>query len=91
MRKVLGASASSIYFLLSREFLVWVALANILAWPLAYYAMHKWLQNFVFRISIDWEIFLLSGVVALIISFLTVSIQSIKATTANPVDCLKYE
>jgi putative ABC transport system permease protein len=91
VRKVLGASASSIYVLLSQEFLKWVALANIIAWPAAYYAMHKWLQNFAFRISIGWEIFLVSGGVALVISVLTVSLQSIKATTTNPVDSLRYE
>jgi putative ABC transport system permease protein len=77
--------------LLSQEFLKWVALANIIAWPAAYYAMHKWLQNFAFRISIGWEIFLVSGGVALVISVLTVSLQSIKATTTNPVDSLRYE
>ena len=68
-----------------------VALANIIAWPVAYYAMHKWLQNFAFRITIGWEIFLISGGVALAISVITVSFQSIKATTANPVDSLRYE
>jgi len=91
VRKILGASASSIYLLLSREFLKWVALANIIAWPVAYYAMHKWLKNFAFRITIGWEIFLVSGGVALVISVMTVSFQSIKATTANPVDSLRYE
>ena len=91
VRKILGASVSSIYLLLSQEFLKWVALANIIAWPVAYYAMHKWLQNFAFRITIGWEIFLISGGVALAISVITVSFQSIKATTANPVDSLRYE
>ena len=91
VRKILGASVSSIYLLLSQEFLKWVALANIIAWPVAYYAMHKWLQNFAFRITIGWEIFLISGGVALVISVMTVSFQSIKATTANPVDSLRYE
>ena len=91
VRKILGASVSSIYLLLSQEFLKWVALANIIAWPVAYYAMHKWLQNFAFRITIGWEIFLISGGVALVISVMTVSFQSIKATTTNPVDSLRYE
>ena len=91
VRKILGASVSSIYLLLSQEFLKWVALANIIAWPVAYYAMHRWLQNFAFRITIGWEIFLISGGVALAISVMTVSFQSIKATTANPVDSLRYE
>jgi putative ABC transport system permease protein len=91
VRKVLGASVPSIYLLLSREFLKWVALSNILAWPVAYYAMHKWLQNFAFRIMIGWEIFLISAGVALAISLLTVSYQSVKAATANPADSLRYE
>jgi putative ABC transport system permease protein len=91
VRKVLGASVPSIYMLLSREFLKWVALANILAWPVAYYAMHKWLQNFAFRVMIGWEIFLASAGVALIISMLTVSYQSIKAAMANPANSLRYE
>ena len=91
VRKILGASASSIYLLLSQEFLKWVALANIIAWPVAYYAMNQWLQNFAFRITIGWEIFLVSGCVALAISLMTVSFQSIKATTTNPADSLRYE
>ncbi|MGD9346493.1 MAG: hypothetical protein PVH84_11550 [Candidatus Aminicenantes bacterium] len=66
-------------------------MANIIAWPVAYYTMHKWLQNFAFRITIGWEIFVVSGGVALVISVLTVSLQSLKATTTNPVDSLRYE
>jgi putative ABC transport system permease protein len=91
MRKILGASVPSIYLLLSKEFLKWVALANIIAWPVAYYAMHKWLQNFAFRAVIGWEIFLVSAGAALVISVITVSYQSIKAAVANPVDSLRYE
>jgi len=91
IRKVLGASTSNIYLLLSRDFLKWVAVANILAWPVAYYAMHRWLQSFAFRASIGWEIFLLSAGMALVISLLTVSYQSIRAALANPVDSLRYE
>ncbi len=91
VRKILGGTAASIYSLLSREFLKWVALANVIAWPVAYYAMHRWLQNFAFRITIGWEIFLISGSAAFIISLMTVSFQVIKATTANPVDSLRYE
>ena len=91
MRKVLGASVSNIYLILSREFLKWVALANIIAWPVAYYAMHKWLQNFAYRVMIGWEIFLLSAGAALLISVVTVSFQSLRAAVANPVDSLRYE
>ncbi len=91
VRKVLGASVSGIYLFLSQEFLKWVALANVIAWPVAYFAMHKWLQSFAFRVKIGWEIFLLSAGIALAISMLTVSYQSIKAATANPAESLRYE
>lgn len=91
IRKILGASTINIYLLLSRDFLKWVAVANILAWPAAYFAMHGWLQSFVFRTSIGWGIFLLSAGMALVIALLTVSYQSIRAALANPVDSLRYE
>jgi putative ABC transport system permease protein len=91
VRKILGASTSNIYLLLSREFLTWVVLANIVAWPAAYYVMNKWLQSFAFRISIGWEMFLISAGVALLISMLTVAYQSVKAALANPADSLRYE
>lgn len=91
VRKVLGASASSIYLLLSKEFIKWVLVANIVAWPVAYLAMHRWLQNFAFRTKIGLEIFLLSAAMALIVSVMTVSYQSIKAAVANPVEALQYE
>jgi putative ABC transport system permease protein len=91
VRKVLGASVSSVYVLLSREYLNWVVLANIIAWPVAFYAMHRWLQNFAFRVIIGGVIFIVSAGVALAISVLTVSYQSIKASLANPADSLRYE
>jgi putative ABC transport system permease protein len=91
VRKILGASVPNIYMLLSREFLKWVALANIIAWPVAYYVMHKWLQNFAYKAKISFELFLVSAGVALIISALTVSFQSVRAAIANPVDSLRYE
>jgi ABC-type antimicrobial peptide transport system permease subunit len=91
IRKVLGSTISGVVFLLSKEFIKWVLLANLIAWPVAYFAVHNWLQNFAFRTNIGWEIFLLSGGIALIISLLTVCYQSIKAAVANPVDSLRYE
>lgn len=91
VRKVLGASVSNIYLFLFREFLKCVALANLLAWPVAYYAMQKWLQNFAFRTSIGWEVFLLSAAVAFAIALMAVSYQSLKAATANPVKSLRFE
>lgn len=91
VRKALGASVHRIIFLLSKEFINWVLLANIIAWPIAYYFMNKWLQDFVFRINITLWPFLYSGLIALLIALITVSYQSIKAALANPIESLKYE
>jgi len=91
IRKVLGASVFSITFLLSRQFTRWVLIANLISWPVAYYFMNKWLQNFAYRTDMSIWIFLLSGFAALVIALLTVSFQTIKAATANPVDSLRYE
>jgi len=91
IRKVLGASISTIVFLISKEFLKWVLIANLIAWPVAYYFMSNWLDNFAYRISITIGVFILSAVIALIIALVTVSSQTIKAATANPVKSLRYE
>lgn len=91
IRKVLGASVSSITFLLSRDFLKLVFVAIIIASPIAYYFMDKWLSNFAFKVEIEWWIFVLSGVFIIAIALLTVSYQSIKAALMNPVKSLKTE
>ncbi len=91
IRKVLGAKILQIINLVVKDFVVLVGIANVIAWPIAYYAMHKWLQNFAYRINIEIWIFILSGIFSLLIALLTVSYQSIKAATANPVDSLRYE
>ena len=91
VRKVLGASIPSILLMLSKEFLKWIVIANIIAWPAAYYLMHKWLQEFAYKVEIGWWIFALSGIIAIIIALLTVSLQAMKAATANPVESLRYE
>lgn len=91
IRKILGASVPSLVQLFSREFILLVAISNIVAWPIAYYAGAKWLQNFAYRTSIDWLTFILAGALAIGIALLTVSSQSIKASLANPVDSLRYE
>ena len=91
IRKVLGASVTRIMFLLSTGFTKWIILANLISWPIAYYAMYRWLQNFAYRIDINIWIFILSGTIALFIALLTGSYQTIKAATANPVDSLRYE
>jgi len=89
IRKVLGASTLKIQFLLSKEFIKWVVLANIIAWPVAYYAMGKWLQGFTYRTSIGFLPFLAAGTTALIIALVTVYHRAYKAATANPVDSLR--
>jgi len=91
IRKVLGATVSEIVLLLNKDFIKWVLMANLIAWPLAYYAMNKWLQNFAYRIGLNIWMFMGSAALALIIALLTVSYQSIKAAHANPVDSLRYE
>jgi putative ABC transport system permease protein len=91
IRKVLGAQISNITWMVSKEFLHLVVVANIIAWPIAYYFMNKWLHNFAYRVNIGLEIFFASGMIALVIALLTVSYRSIKAATANPVDSLRYE
>lgn len=91
IRKVLGASVSGIAFLLSKEFSKWVLIANVLAWPAAYFAIQQWLQNFAYRTNLGLDIFILSGVLALAIALVTVSQLVIRAARVNPVRLLKYE
>ncbi len=91
IRKTLGASVSRIFVLLSREFLILIVFSNIGAWPVAYYFMKKWLQNFAYHTDIKLIAFMASFVLSIIVTLLTVSYQSIKAALANPVDALRYE
>ena len=91
VRKVLGASVPSLVVLLSKDFLKLVALALVLAAPIAYFAMHRWLDDFAYRVEISWWIFLTAGLAALLIALLTVSYQAIKAALADPVKSLRYE
>jgi len=91
IRKVVGASIPKIILLLSKEFIRWVVLANIIAWPVAYFTMNKWLQNFAYRTDVNIVLFLFAAVMALAVAGMTVSVQSVKAAVANPVNSLKYE
>ncbi|KPL07069.1 hypothetical protein AMJ86_06065, partial [bacterium SM23_57] len=91
IRKALGATVSNIFGLLSKEFLMLVVIANVVAVPIAYYTMNEWLQNFAYRTSIGWFTFFLSAFLAVMISLCSISFQSIKAAFANPVDSLRYE
>lgn len=91
IRKVLGASVTGIVALLSKDFLKLVFISIVIASPVAYWAMNKWLQDFYYRINIGWSVFLIAGVSALVIALITVSFQSIKAATSNPVKSLRTE
>jgi putative ABC transport system permease protein len=91
IRKALGSTVGSIIVLLLKEFVKWVAIANIIAWPTAFVVMSSWLRNFAYRTSIGLDIFILSGLATLAIAVITVSYQSIKTATANPVEALRCE
>ncbi len=91
IRKVLGASVGSITAMLSKDFLVLVSIAIVIAVPVAWFGMSKWLQAFAYRINMEWWMFLLAGVLALVIALCTVSFQAIKAAVANPVKSLRTE
>jgi putative ABC transport system permease protein len=91
VRKVLGASEINVFVLLSKEFTKWVFLANIIAWPVAYFVMTKWLQNFAYRMDMGLWPFVLAAVLAFMIALMTVSYQSIRAALTDPVDYLRYE
>jgi putative ABC transport system permease protein len=88
VRKVLGASVASIVTLLSRDFLKLVAIAILIAIPASLYLFQGWLQNFAYKVRLDWSVFLLAGSISLCISLITISFQSIKAAIANPVKSL---
>ncbi len=91
IRKILGASVSRIIVMVSKEFSKWILLANVIAWPIAYYSMNLWLENFSYRIEISIWMFLLSTLIVMVLSLFTVSYQSIKTTLANPANSLRYE
>ncbi|MEO8852290.1 MAG: FtsX-like permease family protein, partial [Ginsengibacter sp.] len=91
IRKVLGASVTSIVQLLSKQYVYLILIAIIIATPVAWWAMNKWLNNFAYKIHIQWWMFILAGIIALMLALLTVSIQAIKAAVANPADSLKTE
>jgi len=77
--------------LLSKQFLKWVLLANLIAWPLAYYFAYSWQRDYAYRAGLGWSLFILTGLLTLAIALVTVSFQAIKAACANPVNSLRYE
>jgi len=91
IRKVLGASVNNILVLLCRDFLLLVLVAAVIAFPVGWYLMNRWLENFAYKIDIGWQVFVIAGISALLIAFLTVSYQAIKAAIVNPVKSLRTE
>jgi putative ABC transport system permease protein len=91
IRKVLGASAAEVTGLLLREFAKWILAANLIAWPVAYFIMRRWLEGFAYRIGIGPGVFILSGLLVLGIALVSVGFQAVKAALSNPADCLRYE
>ena len=91
VRKVLGASTATVFALLSKEFTKWVVAANLIAWPVAFFAMRRWLGNFAYRVNVGLWPFILSGALAFLVALLTVSYQSARAAVSDPVDALRYE
>jgi putative ABC transport system permease protein len=91
IRKVLGATVSGIVVLLTKEFSRWVLVANLIAWPLSYLAMNRWLEEFPYRADIRLWLFLFAGLITLMVALLTVSYQSVRAALSNPADSLRYE
>ena len=91
IRRVNGARTHEILFMLNREFLTLIVIAFIFACPIAWYAMHKWLQNFAYKAGLSWWVFAAAGAVAISVALLTVSWQSWRAATRNPVEALRYE
>ena len=91
IRKVLGATVMRIVTILNKSFIKWVLIANLLAWPAAWFVMNKWLQNFAYRINLSWWMFVLAAGLALFIALIIVSLQTVKAALRNPVDSLRYQ
>jgi putative ABC transport system permease protein len=91
IRKVNGAKVGEILAMLNKDFIKWVAIAFVIACPIAWYAMNVWLGNFAYKTSLSWWIFALAGLTAMFVALLTVSWQSWKAARRNPVEALRYE
>jgi putative ABC transport system permease protein len=91
IRKVFGASITNIFYSLSTYFIKWILLANLIAWPMAYYVINRWLDKFAYSIDISVFIFVLGGTLVLLISLSSICYHCIKAAIVNPIDSLHYE
>jgi putative ABC transport system permease protein len=91
IRKINGATVYEVMSLLNRDFIIWVVVAFFLASPVAWVIMHKWLENYAYKTGLAWWLFALAGILAILVTMLTVSWQSWRAATKNPVEALRYE
>ena len=91
IRKVLGANVKHIVGLISKEFVLLIIIANVIALPLAYYLLQNWLQDFAYRVSLNLWLFMAAGIIALLVALFTISVQVIKAALSNPVKSIRYE
>ena len=91
IRKILGSSASAIFALLVKEFVIWIVLANVIAVPVVLHIMNNWLQNFAYRVNVGWHLFVYAGLITAILCFATIIGQTVKAATANLVDNIRNE
>jgi putative ABC transport system permease protein len=91
VRKVLGATVNNIVMMLSKDFLVLIVIATLVAFPFAWWAMNKWLEDFEYRVAVGWWIFAISGLLAILVALCTISFQAIKAALSNPVKSLRTE
>jgi putative ABC transport system permease protein len=91
IRRVLGSSVGGIVNLFTKTFLKWVIVANVVAWPVSYWIMNQWLKNYAFRTEVSWWVFLVGGLCAVVVAFLTIGIQALRAAMANPAELLRYE
>ena len=91
IRKVLGSSVGDILFLLNKDFLMLILMANVIAWPISWVVTSRWLQNFAYRVSLSWDTFVFAGFLALAVTLVMVSGQTLKAALASPSRSLRYE
>jgi putative ABC transport system permease protein len=91
IRKVNGARISQILYILNRDFIKWVLIAFLISAPFSWYAMNRWLQGFSYKTEISWWIFALAGIILMVVALMTVSLQTWRAATKNPVEALRYE
>jgi len=91
IRKTMGASTGAIVKILTMNFMKWVFISNVIAWPLIYFGMKKWLQNFAYRTEMNVSIFVIASIISILIALITISFKTISAANTNPADALKYE